>query len=445
VGPKFGRLARALSRGVQPLTLREDPTALAPETLLVFELSGSLITFARAVEKIGLRLVGEEPGRFEERDAEEPEIGQYYLTIPDIAALQQLQSLWTRYQQGHSLGEHHLWAGVFNHLHDLRRWSPKDRVSDQDQAILLEDLRDAATARFEIELAPARSEATRQSMWSEVGARVQSVGGRVLSQAQVPEIEYLALLVETPAAVARSAALREPGSLAEVADIFAIRPQAVFSPLPVETDMQIDRAAAPPSGTPIVAVLDAVPVANHPLLADRLIVDDPDDLGGQAVGARIHGTAMASLVVWGDLNLEEAPLSRPVILRPLLFAPPVGEESFPDGALIVDNVVRAVESLLESDIGNSIIAINFSVADRNRPFGHRVSAWARALDYLAYKYGVLFIVSAGNVTELIVPAAPNGDAFAALVGEQRARASLAAYAIPSHRGLCWRPPRLQTR
>src|SRR6202035_298650 len=59
VGPKFGRLARALSRGVEPLTLREDPTALAPETLLVFELSGSLITFARAVEKIGLRLVGE--------------------------------------------------------------------------------------------------------------------------------------------------------------------------------------------------------------------------------------------------------------------------------------------------------------------------------------------------------------------------------------------------
>ena len=76
MGPKFGRLARSLSQAVEPLTLRQDPTALAPETLLVFELSGSLITFARAVEKIGLRLVGEEPGRFEERDEEEPEIGQ---------------------------------------------------------------------------------------------------------------------------------------------------------------------------------------------------------------------------------------------------------------------------------------------------------------------------------------------------------------------------------
>src|ERR1700730_3201980 len=99
VGPKFTRLARALSQGIEPLTLRDDPTALAPETLLVFELSGSLITFARAVEKIGLRIVAEEPGAFEDRDEEEPEGGQYYLTIPDVAALEQLLSLWNRFQR----------------------------------------------------------------------------------------------------------------------------------------------------------------------------------------------------------------------------------------------------------------------------------------------------------------------------------------------------------
>lgn len=46
---------------MEPLTLREDPTALAPETLLVFELSGPLITFARAVEVIGLRFVARNP------------------------------------------------------------------------------------------------------------------------------------------------------------------------------------------------------------------------------------------------------------------------------------------------------------------------------------------------------------------------------------------------
>jgi hypothetical protein len=43
----------------------------------------------------------------------------------------------------------------------------------------------------------------------------------------------------------------------------------------------------------------------HSLLKDRLSLDDPDDLQRKAtVARRVHGTAMASLILHGDLNTK---------------------------------------------------------------------------------------------------------------------------------------------
>jgi hypothetical protein len=52
-----------------------------------------------------------------------------------------------------------------------------------------------------------------------------------------------------------------------------------------------------PSGDPIAAIFDAVPIAGHPLLANRITVDDIFNLEPMAVGDRFHGTAMASAIV----------------------------------------------------------------------------------------------------------------------------------------------------
>jgi hypothetical protein len=46
--------------------------------------------------------------------------------------------------------------------------------------------------------------------------------------------------------------------------------------------------------------------------------------------------------------------------------------------------------------GPGIVVVNASLGDRNKPFAIHLSGWARVLDYLAYQYGVLFVVSAGN-------------------------------------------------
>jgi hypothetical protein len=44
----------------------------------------------------------------------------------------------------------------------------------------------------------------------------------------------------------------------------------------------------------------------------------------------------------------------------------------------------------------SVVIINFSIGDVSRPFARFISPLARLLDWLAYKYNVLFVVSAGN-------------------------------------------------
>lgn len=46
-----------------------------------------------------------------------------------------------------------------------------------------------------------------------------------------------------------------------------------------------------------------------------------------------------------------------------------------------------------------VFIVNLSLGDRNRPFTGPMSPWGRLLDHLADRFGILFLVSAGNVME----------------------------------------------
>ncbi len=48
--------------------------------------------------------------------------------------------------------------------------------------------------------------------------------------------------------------------------------------------------------------------------------------------------------------------------------------------------------------GPDVFIINLSLGDPRRPFTKSISPWGRLLDYLAYKFGIIFIVSAGNIS-----------------------------------------------
>ncbi len=209
-----------------------------------------------------------------------------------------------------------------------------------------------------------------------------------------------------------------------------IRPQAVsFS---IETADPAPSLAAPPSlptRSPIAALLDGVPVSEHPLLAGRLRVEDLFGFEEVVqVRDRRHGTAMASLLVHGDRNRNEPPLGRTVAVVPVMAWDGNGE-SLPEDRLVVDVIHQAVRALRAQPepLAPDILIVNLSLGNLRRPFHGRMSPWARLLDHLAWVHGILFVVSAGNAGERFpINDFHTSTAFEAAPPSDRAAATLRA-------------------
>lgn len=147
---------------------------------------------------------------------------------------------------------------------------------------------------------------------------------------------------------------------------------------------------------------------NHDLLQGRLEVEDPDAWGATyEVKDRTHGTAMASLILHGELLDHPVQTSpRRLYVRPIMRPDPADQrnprsEHTPNDILLIDLVHRAVKRICEGEAGGpasapTVRVINLSVGLTGREFGREMSPWARLLDWLAHRYSILFIVSAGN-------------------------------------------------
>ena len=82
----------------------------------------------------------------------------------------------------------------------------------------------------------------------------------------------------------------------------------------------------------------------------------------------------------------------------------------------------------------SVIMINASLGDRNKPFSGRMSGWARVVDYLSYTYGLLFVISAGNHLDDLVTVDMSTVTFENLDAANKARTALrASSAVITHR------------
>ncbi len=183
-----------------------------------------------------------------------------------------------------------------------------------------------------------------------------------------------------------------------------------------------------PALPPIAAILDGVPNLQHQALKDRLMFDDPDNLAGEYLpGERKHGTSMASLVVHGELSLGSFQSFTRLVYHCPVMQPTPGlhgrYEHMPDDVFFEDRIYRAVRRMFEGE-GNTpaqapgVKIINLSIGDPERPFIHTPSPWARLLDWLSWKYRVLFCVSAGNFSDDIELAMSSID-FSALSDEEK--------------------------
>ena len=398
LGPQFNRIAEVLARDPSGLTLRADPTALAPERLLVFELRGAIGAFIAAIRKIdGLELVDEE-----ELESDEDKAPVAYMMMPDIRALRDLEGLWRRWQQGTLAYGETVWRDVFGLLRDLRTWGPKDRVDGADADFLAEAIDgadDTARVKLEIELIYRANQSLGVTEETLVRQDVVARGGRIVSRSRIDDIAYHALLVDLPVVAVREIIVPLPAGIADLDPIMHIRPQSIATGIDVADTEKADEAPIVDIlKDPILALLDGVPVEKHPILEWHVVVDDVFELvAGTPVSDRVHGTAMASLIVHGDRNRMEPALTRRIHVVPVMGA----YDRFPNDRLVVDMIYLAVLRMRGDDVPTApdVLIVNLSLGNVRRPFHGKLSAWARLLDRLAYRFGILFIVSAGNLPQ----------------------------------------------
>lgn len=425
--PQFQRLQEAMEN--QRLTLQSTSLGIQPEQTLVFETIGTVENFARVIQKIsGLEWLGEldltdiEPGDgFEdEKDSDKKLTGQLFLIMTDQRALNELQNLFIKWSKDPGTPFPRGLAPLkeaFQHLRTIRPWDARDRIRETG---LLEDWKERIehgqeTVPFEVELW-YRSDTNRQQKANAYLENViQNLGGKITSQCVIPEIAYHGVLGQIPINEV-SQFLSQIDTLAnfrlfQCEDIMYVHPVgqcAIRLPDDMSQTQPIDKMVNKvlPKGEPIVALFDGLPLTKHHLLDGRLIVDDPDGFQSTyQASERVHGTAMASLICHGDLNLRDTPLERPIYVRPIM-QPRRGFdgqfiEMIPEEILPIDLIHRAVRRLYESEgedgpVAPSVRIINLSIGDRSKPFDRMMSAWARLLDWLSWKYNILFIVSAGN-------------------------------------------------
>ena len=427
LAPQFNRLQDAMEQ--KRVALQNNTFGIQPEQVLVLETIGSINEFINAVRKIdGLEWLGEfesdpiepEHGFEDEEDLQKQLSGQLFLVMTDQEALGQMLRYFSLWQGDPDLSFPSGLAPLkqaFTRLRTIRHWDVEDRLRETGILADWEDRIESGedTIPFEAELWFRNDPTRRTQAESYLRNIISSLNGEVTQQCVIPEVAYHAILGVLPRTHIQNL-LEDPDARANarllVCDqIMHIRPVgqcAVLLPGNMDDADTLGEKASlnTPLGDPIVALFDGLPLTRHQQLDGRVDVDDPDDYeSAYQAHERFHGTAMASLISHGDLDEHGSSVDRRVYARPIM-KPRRGfgnqfSESIPQDVLPVDLIHRAVRRLYESEDGEPPAAphvrvINLSVCDRARPFSREISPMARLLDWLAWKYNILFIASAGN-------------------------------------------------
>lgn len=427
---------------------------------MVFEVIGPVTEFGVAAQALGLEWLDTDDfaaqpspaGMADDEDAgseegEEDEASALpkllYLTMPTERALQSLLSQWARYKAGQEPGPEYvaLWR-LFDYLHAMRVWSVEDRI-DPSLAGYVEELLSTSDDRsvdVEIDLWYRTEKDRRDGSFNVVRQMVQEVGGEMLDLVEIEEIRYQGALVSVPASIARQLATGE-ALLAKANEVMTIRPQSAFESR-AEAGEAAEFAATEtqaPQKECVAVLLDGYPVEQHIALENRLSIVEVDVTGAQAsADSRHHGTAMASLILHGDMRKAEAVLGRPLAVIPVLTAGGGTSETTPAGKLPIGVIYRALRAIVDAksngneDLSRAVV-VNHSICDVMVPFVRRPSPWATMLDYFSHEHQLLFIVSAGNVfSSLPLADCANLAAFQAMSPQER-QASIVA-AIERYKG-----------
>lgn len=437
---------------------------MEPEMVLVMEIAGSVNDFKQAVDAAGLEWLGEWDLEDLQPDDDFYEVdsngkrtdkslkGRLFLSMSNEAGLREVLSLWEQWKQRralpHGKGK---WDDVFAQLLVIRRWGIEETLRETGMIERWRDLLDPLNPQqpvtFQIELFYRRTEAKRRQNEQAVSQLLATLGGRTLGPfMDMKEIAFHAVKAVLPAESIRQLLAEVDRPEAEI-DIQLFKFSGIMYFRPTGQSLAVsDEDEGEPAEfieatsdlPPVAALLDGAPLLLHEALKGRLLFDDPFDLERlYQPGERRHGTSMASLIVHGDLSSDQPdPLKRKVYCAPIMQPDPNHrdrDEHMPDEVFFEDRIHLAVRRMFEGagDVpaqAPQVKIINLSIGDRERPFIHTPSPWARLLDWLSWKYRVLFCVSAGNHTDNIDIGMSYAD-FSELSNEDKVRTTIRAMSL----------------
>jgi hypothetical protein len=378
-----------------------------------------------------------------DEEKKQPLPGRMYLSLSNRQALQQVKTLFETWRRDgrlqHGVGA---WSGIFTHLDRIRFWDVQDRVRDtgildywQKEVDLKKGT--ASLIAFEIEFSYDDAPVRRRQKQQQVEALVVNEGGMVIASCDLQEIRFHAIKVELPVANIERILGKDYSALFQNSGILFFRPSPQCA---IDAFAEGTVEALPPcqipEAPPVIAVLDGLPFSQHQLLAGFIEVDDPDDFAaGYRPKEMNHGTAMLSLICHGELDSRGTPITRKVYVRPILRPDedsvlPRRPERIPKNTFFEDLLERSVRKMFVGDAGEppsapTVKIINLSVADPDRIFHQFPGPTARLLDWLSYKYKVLFCVSAGNIKDIICLGLDTAE-FSAISPDQQVSATLDA-------------------
>lgn len=409
-------------KGLIDATLMESE----PELVLVLELANKVDDLTRAVNVAGLEWLGEwdidieADEDFPAQGGKTMRNGRLFVSMANQQGMNELLALWSQWEKKQELAHGKTkWRDIFACLKKIRPWGIEETLVGTGMKDYFENLSDEEIADFQIECFYRQNEAKRRDVEGRIRHWVSAASGELISGfIDMGEIAFHAVKARMPAKNVKS--LLGNSDNPKSPNLFIFPSVMYFR----QTGQSITTTVEDGGGEtqypqtsvehpPVAAILDGAPNLQHKALHNRVNFDDPFDLAQEyQLGERRHGTAMASLIIHGDQSSsdEEPKLIRSkihhvAVMQPDANARNFGEkvEHFPVDCFYEDRIEQAVRRIMEHDgeveaQAPTVKIINLSLGDPTRPFIHTPSPWARLLDWLAWKYRVLFCVSAGNYT-----------------------------------------------
>ncbi|WP_196772591.1 S8 family peptidase [Mycobacterium colombiense] len=295
-----------------------------------------------------------------------------------------------------------MFEDFFDAIDEFRPLEPADRVSER----LMQALNEAPDAinEFDVELWFHSDAAVRGDWLDEARSRVRVLGGTWVDEYVGVRAAVVLARVRGNRDIALGIAELDQVSLVDAIPVPALRPDELAALQDIGT--LPDDIPSPPDDAPVVGMIDTGVRAGHPLIRPA-IVDvaalDPA-FGDQGEDAHGHGTAIAGLLLFGDVltAISTGKIQAPFWLASVRVLDDEGRP--PSDRSWIASIAEAIVYLAEE---LECRVINLSFGDSDSPYrGGKSTPLAAELDTLARRHRLLLVVSAGNIEpQQLIPTA----------------------------------------